>query len=140
MAIGDASIAVFESKYYYEFWRPVTAIVGGDTDGNSLTQADSTWLPLIPTPPFPSYVSAHATLSGAARVVLERSFGNHGHAVALTTPSLPGIVLNYSDFGQICDDIDDARIYGGIHFRFDQEVGAHQGKMVGNYILKRYLR
>jgi hypothetical protein len=140
MAIGDASIAVFDTKYHYDLWRPVTAIHGGDIDGNPETQADPSWLPLIPTPAFPSYASAHATLSGAARVVLERSFGVHGHAITLTTPGLPGIVLNYTDFGQICDDIDDARIYGGIHFRFDQEEGAHQGKMVGNYILAHHLR
>jgi hypothetical protein len=140
MGIADASITVFETKYHYSSWRPVTAIQGGDIDGNPLTQADPSWLPLIPTPPFPGYASAHATLSGAARVVLERSFGVHGHAIILTAPTLPGIVLNYTDFGQICDDIDDARVYGGIHFRFDQEAGAHQGKMVGNYIVTHHLR
>jgi hypothetical protein len=140
MAIGDASIAVFETKYHYSFWRPVTAIRGGDIDGNPLTQADASWLPLIPTPAFPSYVSAHATLSGAARVVLERSFGGHGHAITLTNAGLPGIVLSYTTFEQICNDIDDARIYGGIHFRFDQEAGALQGKMVGTYILAHHLR
>jgi hypothetical protein len=140
MAIGDASIAAYDTKYHYALWRPVTAIRGGDLDGNPLTQADPTWLPLIATPAFPSYASAHATLSGAGRVVLERTFGVPGNAVTLTNPALPGVVLDYTTFGQICDDIDDARIYGGIHFRFDQEVGSRQGKMVGNYILTHHLR
>jgi hypothetical protein len=140
MAIGDAAIAAYETKYHYNLWRPLSAIWGGDIDGNPQTQADSSWLPLIPTPAFPSYASAHATLSGAARVVLERTFGEHGHAITLTNPGLPGIVLNYTAFKQTCDDIDDARIYGGIHFRFDQEAGALQGRMVGNYILTHHLR
>jgi hypothetical protein len=140
MAIADGSIATFDTKYYYDFWRPVTAIQNGDLDGNKHTERDPDWLPLITTPPFPSYPSAHATLSGAARAVLEREFGHDGHIIILSTPSLPDIVLAYTAFDEITDDIDDARVYGGIHFRFDQEAGAHQGRHVGRYILRNYLR
>ena len=75
MAICDASIATFDTKYHYDFWRPVTAIRNGDLDGNGQTDRDPDWLPLIATPAFPGYPSAHATLSGAARAVLERAFG-----------------------------------------------------------------
>ena len=74
------------------------------------------------------------------RTIMIAIFGKHGHAITLTNPGLPGIVLNYTTWGQITDDIDDARIYGGIHFRFDQEAGAHQGRQVGRYILRHYLR
>jgi hypothetical protein len=140
MAQADGSISCFETKYYYNRWRPVTAIWGGGIDGNNKTQPDPTWLPLIASPAFPSYPSAHATLSGAARAVLERAFGKDGHAITLTNPQLPGIVLNYTAWEQITDDIDDARVYGGIHFRFDQEAGARQGREVGRYILRHYLR
>jgi hypothetical protein len=140
MAICDGSIAVFETKYQYNFWRPVTAIRGGGIDGNSLTDPDPDWLPLIATPPFPGYASAHATLSGAARAVLARFFGKDGLAVTLTHPGAPGIVLDYTAWEEITDDIDDARVYGGIHFRFDQETGAHQGRQVGSYILRNFLR
>src|SRR5438552_3352878 len=140
MAICDGSIAIFDTKYYYNYWRPVTAIRAGGIDGNPRTDPDSGWLPLIATPAFPSYASAHATLSGAARAVLERAFGKGGHAITLTNPQLPGIVFNYTAWEQITDDIDDARIYGGIHFRFDQEAGAQQGRQVGRYILRHYLR
>ena len=140
MALCDGSIAVFETKYHYNRWRPVTAIRAGDIDGNKKTDPDLAWLPLIVTPPFPSYPSAHASVSGAARAVLERAFGKHGHAITLTHPLLPGVVLNYTAWEQITDDIDDARIYGGIHFRFDQEAGARQGRHVGKYILRHYLR
>jgi hypothetical protein len=140
MVMADASIAVFETKYYYNYWRPVTAIRNGDIDGNARTDRDAGWLPLIATPPFPSYASAHASLSGAARRVLTRAFGKRGHAVTLTNPALPDIVLEYTAWDEITDDIDDARIYGGIHFRFDQEAGAHLGHEVGSYILENYLR
>ncbi|HKB41449.1 MAG TPA: vanadium-dependent haloperoxidase [Gemmataceae bacterium] len=140
MAICDASIAIFDTKYHYNFWRPVTAIRAGDTDGNQQTDPDPTWLPLITTPAFPGYASAHGSLSGAARAVLEWTFGKDGLAITLTNPTLPGIVLNYTAWDQITDDISDARVYGGIHFRFDQEAGAYQGKHVGFYILRNYLR
>jgi hypothetical protein len=140
MAMGEGAIAAFDNKYHYRLWRPVTAIRNGDLDGNARTDRDPDWLPLITTPAFPSYASAHATLSGAAREVLEDAFGKDGHEVTLTNPGLPLIILNYTAWDEITDDIDDARIYGGIHFRFDQEAGAHQGSHVGKYILRNYLR
>jgi hypothetical protein len=140
MAICDGSIAAYDTKYHYNFWRPTTAIRSGSLDGNKKTEPDLDWLPLIPTPAFPSYASAHATLSGAARAVVERAYGKRGHDLTLTTASLPDIVLDYTAFEQITDDIDDARVYGGIHFRFDQEAGAKQGRKVGRYILRNYLR
>ncbi|HEX5222165.1 MAG TPA: vanadium-dependent haloperoxidase [Verrucomicrobiae bacterium] len=140
MAICDASIATYETKYFYNTWRPTMAIRGGDLDGNHKTEPDAGWFPLITTPAFPSYPSAHATLSAAARTVLERVFGKHNLAITLTSPRAPGIVLNYTQWKQICNDIDDARIYGGIHFRFEQEAGGHQGQDVGHYILDNHLR
>ncbi len=138
--MADGAIAAFDTKYHYNLWRPVTAIRNGDIDGNGMTESDPDWLPLIATPPFPSYGSAHATVSGAARRVLDRELGKRGHAITLSNPALEGIVLEYSVWEEITDDIDDARIYGGIHFRFDQEAGSHQGKKVGAYILENYLR
>ena len=139
MAVCDASIAAYETKYYYNFWRPITAIRAGGSDDNKWTDPDAAWLPLITTPPFPSYPSAHATLSGAARAVLERVFGKKDINITLDSPRLPGVVLHYTGWKQICDDIDDARVYGGIHFRFEQEAGARQGQDVGKFILDNYL-
>jgi hypothetical protein len=140
MAICDASIAAYDTKYFYNTWRPMAAIREGALDGNKWTDADGGWSPLITTPAFPSYPSAHATLSNAARTVLERVFSKHNLAITLTSPRAPGIVLNYTEWKQICDDIDDARVYGGIHFRFEQEAGGHQGQDVGHYILDSHLR
>jgi hypothetical protein len=140
MAMVDAGIAGWDTKYHYNFWRPQAAIQAGDLDDNPLTDPDPTWRPLIPTPAHPSYASGHATVSGAARAVLEWAFDKKGHSITLSNPGLPGIVLHYGDWKHICDDIDDARIYGGIHFRFDQEAGAHQGRQVGKFLLRNYLR
>lgn len=140
MAMADAAFACWDTKYHYNFWRPQAAIRGGDTDGNDQTVADPDWLPLISTPAHPSYASGHATVSGAAATVLRRAFGKDGHAITISHSSVPGVVLNYSSWEQITNDIDDARIYGGIHFRFDQEAGAKQGHAVGAFVLENFLR
>jgi hypothetical protein len=140
MAIHDALVSSFEAKYHYNYWRPVTAIRAGDTDGNRATDPDVNFVPLINTPAHPGYPSNHAGIAGAARAVLERAFGEDGHAITLSSPKIPDVVLNYTTFEQIAADIDDARIFGGVHFRFDQESGARQGRRVGHYILRHTLR
>lgn len=92
------------------------------------------------TPCFPSYPSAHASASYAARTVLEKIYGFRPVSVTLSTPSLPEIALHYVRLEQVTDDIDDARVYGGIHFRFDQRAGAVQGHRVGRYVVAHNLR
>lgn len=139
MAMCDGLISSMETKYFYNRWRPVTAIRAGDTDGNPKTEPDTAWLPLITTPPFPSYPSAHASAGGAARRILERIYGKDGFQVTLTSPTAPGVTLHYSAWTQITNDIDDARVFGGIHFRNDQEAGARQGWQVGSFILDTQL-
>jgi hypothetical protein len=136
MAIVDGAIAVFDTKYSYNLWRPVTAIrASGDT-----TPGDTSWLPLVDTPPFPTYPSGHAGFGAAARRVLEHAFGEHGHSMTLTNPLVPDVALHYTTFEQITRDIDDGRIYGGVHFRFDQEDAARLGRRVGQYILEHELQ
>ena len=131
MAISDASVSVFETKYFYHRWRPETAI---HASGNT------TWTPLILAPCFPAYGSAHGTASNAARAVLERLYGPRNHLIMLTSPGSPGVTLQYDTFKQITDDIADARVYGGIHFRYDQEAGGEQGRRVGEYVYRHNLR
>jgi hypothetical protein len=140
MALNDASVAVFESKYYYHFWRPETAIHAGMTDGNHKTDADATFVPLITAPCFPGYPSNHGTASSAAAEVLQRLYGPSGHDITFSNAALPGVVLHYTEFKRITEDVDDARVYGGIHFRFDQEAGGRQGQRVGEYIYKNRLQ
>lgn len=134
MAISDGLTTVMETKYHYDFWRPETAIRAGDADGNAATVGDLDFVPFIATPCFPGYGSAHASAGAAARAILDRVWGDGGHSLVLGHPALPAIVLRYTSLKQITDDIDDARVYGGIHFRFDQEAGAKQGRRVGQYV------
>jgi len=140
MAIFDGAVACFESKYFYNFWRPVTAIRLGDSDGNRKTDADADWASFVPTPPFPSYPSGAATFGAAAQRVLERMFGAGGHRITLSSSQVPDVVLHYTSWKQITDDVNDARVFGGAHFRFDQEEGARQGQRVGKYVLRHLLR
>jgi hypothetical protein len=140
MALSDGAVTTFFNKYHYNFWRPETAIHAGDTDGNRKTDPDSNWVPFIPAPCFPSYPSAHGTLSGAGAEVMRRLYGEAGHAITLSNPAVPTIVLYYGSFKQIIDDISDARVYGGIHFRTDQDAGARLGRAVGRVVYKNNLR
>jgi hypothetical protein len=140
MAIFDTAVAVWDTKYFYNLWRSVTAIRAGDKDGNHRTDPDPNWLPLIVTPPFPSYPSGHAGISNAARRVLEELVGPDGHSITLTSPLAPGITLHYTSWKQFADDGDDARVFGGVHYWFDQDGGGRIGRQVGNYILHHKLR
>jgi hypothetical protein len=140
MAMSDGAVATFDTKYAYNFWRPETAIRSGSLDGNNKTDPDATFLPFIVTPCFPGYPSAHATLSNAARDVLELIYGTGRHSITLSNAAVPGVILNYGKLEQITDDIDDARIFGGIHFRFDQEDGTGLGLRIGNFVYRHNLR
>lgn len=138
MAVSDAAVSVFDTKYFYRTWRPITAIPRAAEDGNKRTTASS-FTPLIATPCFPSYPSAHGSLSAAAMQVLERAYGRFGHSITVQHPSVPGVVLNYSDLRGMINDISDARVYGGIHFRFDQDAGERQGHAVGQFVYNHSL-
>jgi hypothetical protein len=139
MAMSDAGIATFDTKYKYNTWRPETAIHLGFADGNAATDADPSFTPLITAPCFPSYPSAHATLSNAAREVLERLFGARRTSLVLSNTAAPGITLTYRKLKEITEDVDDARVFGGIHFRFEQEAGADLGRRVGEYVYNHNL-
>jgi len=140
MANNDSLVATFFNKYHYNFWRPETAIHAGDTDGNPKTDPDPNYVPFIVTPCFPSYPSNHGSAGNAAAEVLRRIYGEAGHSITLTNPAVPEIVLQYTSLKQITDDISDARVYGGIHFRTDQVAGARLGRAVGVAIYKTNLR
>jgi PAP2 superfamily len=140
MAVSDSLIASMEMKYHFSYWRPATAIRDGALDGNRHTDPDGSWESYVFTPPYPSYPGNHASAAGAARAVLEHVYGPDGHSITLISQAVPDVVLHYTSWHQITDDIDDARIYGGVHFRFDQEAGARLGRHVGRHILQTTLR
>jgi hypothetical protein len=140
MAMNDSLVAAFFNKYHYNFWRPETAIHAGDTDGNPKTDPDPSWAPFVTTPCFPSYPSNHGSAANSAAEILTRIYGEGGHFMRLSNPTVPNIVLQYTTFKQITDDISDARVYGGIHFRTDQVAGERLGNAIGNAVYKNNLR
>jgi hypothetical protein len=141
IATNDSLVASFAAKYHYLYWRPVTAIRAGDTDDNRRTDADAAFTPFITTPCFPSYPSNHASGSNGALEVLRRFYGAAGFDLTLsaTIPVLGPVTLSYTSLEQISRDIDDARIYGGIHFRFDQNAGVRLGRTMATYVVKNNL-
>lgn len=129
-AIADSFISVWDTKYAYNFWRPVTAIREGDTDGNADTVADADWSPLFGTPAHPSYSSAHSIQSAAAAAVLldlvaDQAFCN---TIGPDTRCFGGV-------GEAAQDAANSRLWGGIHWRFDNEAGLAAGDAIGRWTL-----
>jgi len=139
MTLTDAYIAVFDAKYHYEFWRPVTAIRNGDLDDNPDTARDATWQPLDNTPMHPEYPCAHCILSGAARVLLE-SLGQPLPELSLTSPTAPGVTHHWSNLDDFTTEVANARIWAGFHYRFSTRVGTGLGRQVGQYVADRMMQ
>jgi hypothetical protein len=147
MGISDSLVASFYNKYHYNLWRPETGIRNGSADGNAKTDGDPGFATFIPTPCFPSYPSNHASGTNGGLEVMRRLFGAAGHDITITNTvpalgSLPAatISLPYSQLKTIADDVDDARVYGGIHWRFDQDAGNVLGRAVATAVVKNNLR
>ncbi len=139
IALADAAITSWDAKYEYNLWRPITAIREADTDGNAATVADAAWTPLLNTPAFPSYTSGHSTFSGAASTILADFFGNDD--VAFTLPSeVTGVPeRSYTTFSLAAEEAGASRIFGGIHYRFDNTVALATGRSVGAFIVDHLL-
>jgi hypothetical protein len=140
LAGADAYIATWDVKYTYNFWRPVTAIRAADTDPNPDTAADPTWTPLIVTPAHPSYSSGHSAYGAAAARTLAGFFRTDDIAFTSTTPDLPGVTRSFLSFSAAANENALARLLGGIHWRFDNEVGLDIGDAIGKYVVANYLR
>ncbi len=133
IALADAYIAALECKYFYNYWRPITAIRAGDTDGNPATAGDVAWTPYDPvTPPVPDYVSAHATAAAAGYEVLAATLGPDT-SLAYQSTSLPGVSRYFSSLAAIKEEIGLSRIYVGYHFRKAVEEGWVMGSRVGQF-------
>jgi membrane-associated phospholipid phosphatase len=140
IAAADALISCWDAKYEYNLWRPVTAIRAADTDGNSATEPDTGWTPLLVTPNHPSYSSGHATLSGAAAGVLTALFGpDHDFSVS-SENGLPGATRSFTSFDAAAREAGRSRVYGGIHFFFDSTAGLAAGAQVADYVVDNFLK
>ena len=143
MATNDSLVASFSAKYHYNFWRPENAIRFLGDYGNPKAPPDATYVPYITTPCFPSYPSNHASGSNGAAEILRRVYGEGGHTIRLTNPFNPTVAnleFDYSTFNEVCDDVDDARVFGGIHYRFDQVAGNRLGREIATSVYKNNLR
>ena len=140
MAVADSYIAVFEAKYSFNFWRPITAIRNGDIDGNDATDRDPTWEPLVDTPLHPEYPCAHCINSGAARAVLESEFGTGPNPLTMTSPAAPGVLHKWATIADYAEEVSVARIYGGLHYRNSTVVGKAMGKKIGELAVQKCLK
>jgi hypothetical protein len=134
IGIADAIIGCWDAKYTYSSWRPITAIQLADTDGNDATTPDSAWTPLVVTPPFPEYPSAHSCASGAATHILSQTFGEET-SFNVVSNAMPGVTRTFHNFTAALAEVVNARIYGGIHFRTACVDGTALGVAVGDYVM-----
>ena len=146
ISLADAAIACFDAKYNYVFWRPITAIPLGDIDGNPATTADPSWTPLFDTPEFgtpnhPEYPSAHSTVSGAAAETLTAYFGDETSFTTDTDyPPMAGVTRSFTSFSGSLEEIKNARVFAGIHFRSACDDGRDTGIAVADYVMAHSLR
>jgi PAP2 superfamily len=139
IALADAAIGCWEAKYTYDFWRPVTAIPLAATDGNNETEAQVDWTPLLATPAHPEYPSGHSCVSGAAAHVLSNYFGENT-SFSVDSDVLLGVTRNFTSFAAALEEIKDARIFAGIHFRSATEDGQTLGIGAANYAISNAFR
>lgn len=139
LALADAGLACWIIKFHHDLWRPITAIRRAEEDHNPDTDPDPDWEPLLPTPPFPTYTSGHSTFSGAAAVVLGRYFGTDAVSFETYSEGLPGVRRSFNSFWEAAQEAGKSRIYGGIHFEFDNTDGLTNGRAVGEYISRHFL-
>ena len=137
-AVENALIAAWDAKFTYMYWRPVTAIRAGDTDGNSDTEADPTWTPFLTTPSHPEYPAAHTTVGGSPLGFYTVWFDTD--QFPLQFKGLNNMVRNYSSVNEIHAEEGNARVWGGMHFRNSTEVGTAAGSKVGKYTATHLLK
>jgi hypothetical protein len=141
VAREDALIAVFDAKYHYEFWRPVTAIRNGDIDNNSATERDAAWEPIDATPMHPEYPCAHCISSASLVGVMEVVFGTaEMPEVSIASPTAPGVVHRWTNVRAFSDEVSEARIWAGFHYRFSTKVGQDMGHKIGEYVAKNLMQ
>jgi hypothetical protein len=136
MSMADAIITAWDTKKFYVYWRPITAIREGDTDGNPRTEADLSWTPLITTPAYPDYTSGANNITAAATRALSLFFGTNDMNFSITTTNTgptQNDTRNFTSFSDVQEEVVNARIYEGIHFRFADEGARKQGRHVAQW-------
>ncbi|TWI05702.1 vanadium-dependent haloperoxidase [Bradyrhizobium daqingense] len=140
IAGNDAIVAVLDAKYHYNLWRPTTAIRNADITHNPKTPRDSSWLPLGETPMHPEYPCAHCIVSASVSTVLRSIAGDDIGELSVTSPTAPGVTRKWSRIQDYSDEVSNARIYAGFHYRFSTEVGKDMGRKIGDLTVATQLR
>jgi hypothetical protein len=141
IAMTDAYIAVFDAKYHYEFWRPITAIRNGDLDGNPATERDPAWQPIDNTPMHPEYPCAHCIQSGTAVAVLEALLGSDEIPdTSMTSTTAAGVTHHWTSLRAFADEVATARIWAGFHYRSSTRVGTAMGRSIGRYVVQNTMQ
>jgi hypothetical protein len=141
IALNDALIASMDAKYHYNFWRPITAIRNGDIDGNPATDREATWQPIAPTPMHPEYPCAHCIASGTVAGVVEAVLGTMDiPEIADTSPTAPGVTHRWTNMTAFTDEVANARIWAGFHYRFSTRAGTEMGLQIGEYVVKNVMQ
>ena len=141
IAEADAAQAVYEAKWNYMFWRPMTAIRNGDIDDNPATERDATWEPIDNTPLHPEYPCAHCIISTAVATAIEKMLGTAEiPEVAITTPTAPGVTHRFTNLNALTEEIAMARIYAGFHYRNSTVVGRDMGRKIGVYVVTNVMQ
>jgi hypothetical protein len=141
IALADSYIAGWDSKFYYDYWRPITAIRAGDTDSNDATTANAAWEPLMITPPIQDYPSTHSVLGAAAAEILGSTFGDQTSFTTMSTSSVaPDTdVRSFTSFTEAANENADSRVMAGIHFRSAANAGQRLGRKIGDYVNQNLL-
>jgi hypothetical protein len=141
VAEEDSLIAVLDAKYKYQFWRPITAIRNGDIDGNSATEREATWQPIDNTPIHPEYPCAHCIVSSSLAAVIRAVLGSEDiPEVSVTSPFAPGVTHRFTNLHAFTEEVADARIFAGFHYRFSTVVGKEMGQKIGGYVAASILQ
>jgi hypothetical protein len=138
MASADSQIIAFAEKYDRPHWRPITAIRAATDLNIAALKGDAGWEPLLVTPPHPEYPSAHAIFSGAAEAVLRGFFGHDEIDVSVTGPGPFGVTRTYHKFSELTEEVDNARVWGGIHFRSADVDGSEIGRKIGEIVMREF--
>jgi hypothetical protein len=139
--VADSFIAVFDAKYHYDFWRPITAIRNGDIDDNAATELDPKWQPIDNTPMHPEYPCAHCISSAGIATVIETVLGSADiPEVTMTSPTAPGVTHRWSNVWAYADEVAMARIYAGFHYRFSARVGQDMGRKIGRHVMQNLMQ
>jgi hypothetical protein len=141
VGLNDALIAVFDAKYHYNFWRPITAIRNGDIDDNPATERQATWQPIDNTPMHPEYPCAHCILSGSVAGVVTAALGAAEiPEIAVTSATAPGVTHRWTNMTAFTEEVASARIWAGFHYRFSTQVGTDMGRQIGEFVVKNVMQ